>query len=101
VLKAIISDLSTGTPASVMSGRFHQAVAQMIYQLVCRLGEMTGLKAVVLSGGVFQNMTLLTETLHLLANTGLEVYIPQKLPANDGGIAPGQALIAAARMKHV
>jgi Hydrogenase maturation factor len=51
----------------------------------------------VLSGGVFQNRLLLERTLALLANAGLRVLVPELLPPNDGGIAYGQAAVAAAR----
>ena len=52
---------------------------------------------VVLSGGVFQNRTLLERTAALLAGDGLRALVPEQLPPNDGGIAYGQAAVAAAR----
>jgi hydrogenase maturation protein HypF len=51
---------------------------------------------VALSGGVFQNRRLLERTKDLLAARGLRVLVHRRLPANDGGIAFGQAAIAAA-----
>jgi hydrogenase maturation protein HypF len=53
----------------------------------------------VLSGGVFQNRVLLDRTAASLARAGLRVLIPERLPANDGGIAFGQAAVAAARTR--
>ena len=50
----------------------------------------------MLSGGVFQNRVLLERTAARLAAAGLRVLVPRRLPANDGGIAFGQAAIAAA-----
>jgi hydrogenase maturation protein HypF len=50
----------------------------------------------VLSGGVFQNRLLLARTGDLLERAGLRVLHPERLPANDGGIAYGQAAISAA-----
>ena len=55
------------------------------------------LELVVLSGGVFQNRLLLTLTADELTALGLRVLVPERLPANDGGIAFGQAAVAAAR----
>ena len=57
-----------------------------------------GLDRVVLSGGVFQNRLLLERTWRELTATGLEVLVPAALPPNDGGIAYGQAAVAAATL---
>jgi hydrogenase maturation protein HypF len=56
-----------------------------------------GLGVAVLSGGVFQNRLLLERTSALLATAGLRPLVPERLPPNDGGIAYGQAAVAAAR----
>ena len=53
---------------------------------------------VVLSGGVFQNRLMLTWTAERLDALGHTVLVPERLPANDGGISYGQAAVAAARM---
>ena len=50
----------------------------------------------VLSGGVFQNRRLLERTATRLAEAGLRVLVPARLPPNDGGISFGQAAVAAA-----
>jgi hydrogenase maturation protein HypF len=44
---------------------------------------------------VFQNRRLLTRTAERLAGAGLRVLRPVRLPANDGGLAYGQAAVAA------
>ena len=51
----------------------------------------------MLSGGVFQNRRLLDSVSELLGAAGLRVLVPERLPANDGGIADGQLAVAAAR----
>ncbi len=56
-----------------------------------------GVGTVVLSGGVFQNRRLLGRTAAGLRAAGLRVLVPERLPLNDGGIAYGQAAIAAAQ----
>jgi hydrogenase maturation protein HypF len=53
----------------------------------------------VLSGGVFQNRLLLERVSADLCSRGLRVLVPERLPVNDGGIAYGQAVIAAARLR--
>jgi hydrogenase maturation protein HypF len=53
----------------------------------------------VLSGGVFQNLFLLTEARARLRASGFEVFTHARVPTNDGGISLGQASIANARIK--
>jgi hydrogenase maturation protein HypF len=53
---------------------------------------------VVLSGGVFQNRTLLGHTRARLEGDGLRVLVPELLPPNDGGISYGQLAVASARL---
>ncbi|MBA3358138.1 MAG: hypothetical protein H0U20_01645, partial [Thermoleophilaceae bacterium] len=48
--------------------------------------------------GVFQNRLLLELTVADLEQRGLRVLLPERLPPNDGGIAYGQAAVAAARL---
>jgi hydrogenase maturation protein HypF len=55
-----------------------------------------GVDQVVLSGGSFQNRVLLKRVSTNLRQAGLKVLIPALLPPNDGGIAYGQAAVAAA-----
>ncbi len=52
----------------------------------------------MLSGGVFQNRLLLHRTAALVDAAGLRVLTAQQVPPNDGGIAYGQAAVAAARL---
>ncbi|MFN7034986.1 MAG: hypothetical protein ACK4SN_01360, partial [Bellilinea sp.] len=59
----------------------------------------SGVSVVALSGGVWQNSLLLKKTVPLLENYSFEVLTHQRVPANDGGIALGQALIAACRFQ--
>ena len=55
---------------------------------------MLGLREVVLSGGVWQNMTLLGKTIDRLQAYYFTVYTHRLVPPNDGGLALGQAAIA-------
>jgi hydrogenase maturation protein HypF len=66
----------------------------MILAVCQRIGHETGLRQVALSGGVFQNITLLGLTVSRLRDAGFTVYTHSLVPPNDGGIALGQAVIA-------
>ena len=88
---------SAETPATI-SARFHNTVAAAIAETCRRIGRESGLRRVCLSGGTFQNVRLLTRTVALLRAADFGVYLHANVPPNDGGIALGQAAIAAARM---
>jgi hydrogenase maturation protein HypF len=94
---AAAADVRAGVPAAVVAARFHAAVAGATAEAVQRAASASGAGTAVLSGGVFQNRVLLEATVSRLEAAGLEVLVPRRLPPNDGGIAYGQAAVAAAR----
>ncbi len=96
IVKGILKDKQNNISAGIISSRFHESIASMINEICCRLSKETGFKRVVLSGGVFQNMRLLSRSMEKLVHSGLEVYIHKQVPANDGGLSLGQAVIAMA-----
>jgi len=95
VIRAVAADYRAGTPPSIISARFHNGVAAMVREVCLWLRERYAINQVALSGGVFQNVTLLTKTLKLLRHAGFEALTHRLVPPNDGGIALGQAVIAA------
>uniref|UniRef100_UPI003F503CDA Kae1-like domain-containing protein n=1 Tax=Caballeronia sp. LjRoot34 TaxID=3342325 RepID=UPI003F503CDA len=62
-----------------------------------RLLAPTTVRTVALSGGVMQNRVLFEQLASRLVARGLKVLAHRQVPTNDGGIALGQAAIAAAR----
>lgn len=79
---------------------FHVALAQGILE-GCRWGrEKYGINHVALSGGVFQNLLLLTRLLETLDKDGFKVILPRKLPVNDGAISVGQVAITCAKLEE-
>ncbi len=54
----------------------------------------TGITAVVLSGGCFINKILTEGLLNALSHSGIQIYLPRRLPPNDGGLCLGQAWVA-------
>lgn len=97
IIKSIIEDRRSGVPIPVISSKFHTTVAVMVEKICSLIRQDTGLRRVVLSGGVFQNITLLEQCVRALTNCGFEVYTHSRVPSNDGGISLGQAVMAAAK----
>jgi hydrogenase maturation protein HypF len=97
LIRAVVDDLAAGTAPGVVAGRFHNGMARMIVTACERLREATGLQAVALSGGVFQNLLLLERTVAWLEELGFRVLVHSRVPPNDGGISLGQPAVAGAR----
>ena len=95
---ALLRDLQRGVERSHIAARFHYGLAGAITQLAITLTQHHQLHRVMLSGGVFQNQTLLTTVQEQLQRQGLTVLTPHDVPPNDGGISLGQVAIAAARI---
>jgi hydrogenase maturation protein HypF len=97
LVRAAAEDMLAGTGRDAIAARFHNGVAAVIARCCAALRERSGLSAVALSGGVFQNMLLLDRTVGLLEEDGFRVLVHSRVPPNDGGISLGQAAVAAAR----
>ena len=88
--------VAAGVDPSIVSARFHRAVARATAEACADAAADRGLDTVVLAGGVWQNRLLLELTAALLRDGGLRVLVPERLPPNDGAISFGQAAVAAA-----
>jgi hydrogenase maturation protein HypF len=90
-VRAVLADRMAGVPPARISARFHNGLAELAVAIARRWGG----RQAILTGGCFQN-TLLSRRVHArLADAGFEVYTHGQVPPNDGGIALGQAAIAA------
>jgi hydrogenase maturation protein HypF len=96
LLHAIQADLAAGVAPATVSARFHRAIAAATACACAQAASDCATELVVLSGGVFQNRLLLEDTAARLERLGLRVLSHERVPPNDGGIAFGQAAIAAA-----
>jgi hydrogenase maturation protein HypF len=94
MIAEIVADITKGASKGVMASRFHNTVADAIAEICRRIRWSDGLNRVCLSGGSFQNIYLLDCASTLLEHAGFEVFQHSAVPANDGGIALGQAVIA-------
>ena len=98
---SLLDDLQLNVPADKMATRFHLGLADGISKMVnnlCKKRELDKIDTVVLSGGVFQNRVLFERVHQRLVTEGYRVLSHSRVPANDGGIALGQAVVALARM---
>jgi hydrogenase maturation protein HypF len=97
MIEALLLDLDRGVTTAVLARRFHDTLAAAAAEMCTSIRGEEGTDRVVLSGGVFQNK-LLTEALHArLAALGFRVFSHRLVPPNDGGLALGQAIVAARR----
>ena len=96
IIQGVVNDMVNGIHPSVISRKFHQTLIQMFSDLCAVIRKESGLNRVVLSGGVFQNSLLLTGLIKSLEEKNFQVFTHSKVPANDGGICLGQAMVAAA-----
>ena len=97
-IRAVAADVRAGEPAGAIARRFHRTIARATVEACTALAAAHGTDVVVLSGGVFQSRMLLESVWGDLTAAGLRVLVPERLPVNDGGIAYGQAAVAAARL---
>jgi hydrogenase maturation protein HypF len=97
LLRAIVEDVRRGCAPSAVAAGFHEAVARLIAETADRLRQETGIATVALSGGVFQNVLLVRLARAELSRLNLRVLAHRVVPPNDGGLALGQAAIAARR----
>jgi hydrogenase maturation protein HypF len=97
-VRAICEDLRHRVAVGLIAARFHQTLADAI-AAGCRRARHRGApETVALSGGCFQNRLLTERTRAALERLGFEVLLHRRVPCNDGGLALGQAAIAAYRL---
>ena len=94
----LCDDLVARTSVGKVAAKFHNTVASFLLAGAQRARELTGLGVVALSGGCFLNRYLTARLVRLLEADGFEVLTHRTVPTNDGGVALGQAVVAAARV---
>lgn len=97
MLTELVDRLTTGETPATLAWGFHAGLAAAVAEGCAMLRAATGLKRIVLSGGVFQNRLLSELVYTFLHQADFTVFSHRLVPPNDGGIALGQAAIAAAR----
>jgi len=90
LVDALVLDRRANVDVGTISARFHNALANWIVEIA----RKACVRDVVLSGGVFQNAYLTECACQLLEAAGFRAFTHHQVPANDGGIALGQAVLA-------
>jgi hydrogenase maturation protein HypF len=94
-LRGVVEDLRRGRRPAIISAKFHNTLAEALLAMAKAARENTRLQVAALSGGVFCNRYLTDRLATRLKQEGFVVLLNRDVPSNDGGIALGQAAIAA------
>ncbi|MDS1028980.1 carbamoyltransferase HypF [Bacillota bacterium LX-D] len=92
-IRQMVAEQKQGKEITSIAYRFHRTVACFTVEMCTKLREKYKINKVAISGGVFQNSILFTQTVHDLERQGFEVLYNTKVPPNDGGISLGQAYV--------
>jgi hydrogenase maturation protein HypF len=100
LIRSVAREVNKGVKASRIAQRFHSTLVEIILDVCLELRDIWKIDSAVLSGGVFMNALLTTETTHRLEREGFTVYSHQKIPPNDGGLSLGQLAVAANQQRR-
>ena len=98
-VRAIVESIISGKSMEEIASAFHATLSAAFGAMSGEIRKLTGINRVALSGGCFQNRILLEGTVVELKKKNFEVYCHSQVPANDGGVSLGQAVIAGSIMK--
>lgn len=101
LFEGILVDLQQGIPVPIIAATFHNSLVCIIIDKCKQLIRQTGVSEVILSGGCFQNKRLTEQLIIRFKEEGIPLYIPQRIPCNDEGIAVGQLTVAASSLKVI
>ncbi len=90
----LVGDIKLGLKRETIAQKFHNTMVKIFVDGLKAARDESGQNRVVLSGGVFHNMIILTNLITELQAHGFIVYQHRQVPPGDGGIALGQAIIA-------
>ncbi|WP_328353380.1 carbamoyltransferase HypF [Mycobacterium sp. NBC_00419] len=98
VIVGIVAGLRAGALGADLAAGFHDAVIRATAAAATACARAAGISVIGLTGGVFANRLLVQGLRLTLAERGFEVLTHRIVPCNDGGLALGQATIAAAML---
>ena len=94
LLQAVVADINAGVQPGLIAARFHNSIVHMLVDVSMKIRKAADCNTIALSGGVWQNIYLLKHAIPALQVAGFKVLYHHHVPANDGCIALGQAMIA-------
>ncbi len=100
MISAMLADMESRVTVGRMAARFHNTLAELLKAAAVIARDLTDLRKVVLSGGCFANRYMTARLEEKLREVGFEVYSHRVVPCNDGGVALGQAVHAAALLRQ-
>ncbi|MBE3573142.1 MAG: carbamoyltransferase HypF, partial [Moorella humiferrea] len=100
VIAGVVADLENGVAKEIIATRFHNTVLAMVCEAVRAVAKRTGIRTIALSGGVWQNRYLFSLAKEILPSEGYHLLVHRHVPANDGGLSLGQAVIACGRWQQ-
>jgi hydrogenase maturation protein HypF len=98
-IRTIVENIYSGKSTEKIASAFHATLTAAFTAMSIEMRKQTGINRVALSGGCFQNRILLEGTMTGLKKKAFEVYYHCHVPANDGGVSLGQAVIAGSMIK--
>jgi len=96
VVRDVVVGIQRGRALPSIAAGFHRGLADALSGAAASIAKESGLSRVALGGGSFQNRILLSRVASRLEAQGFDVLAPIEVPANDGGLALGQAAMASA-----
>ncbi|HON91059.1 MAG TPA: carbamoyltransferase HypF [Sedimentisphaerales bacterium] len=100
LIQGVVEDVYRERPSRIVAAKFHNTLVEALLAMARTAANTTGLEVTALSGGVFCNRFLTARLVAKLNRAGFVVLVNRDVPANDGGLALGQAAIAAAILKE-
>ena len=101
MLKEIVKDIQNGISKNRIAESFHNTIIHFTLDAVMKTSKKSGIKKVVLAGGVMQNKIIVENIYKILIKHNFTVYLPSELPSNDGSISVGQVMIANSKYQKV
>ena len=100
LIRALVGGLDARRSAGELAAGFHAGLVQGLAAAAAAAVAAGAPRRLLLSGGCFANRLLTEGLATLLKDHDLDVYIHQRVPTSDGGLALGQAVAAAAQAER-